>query len=84
MTSSSSSSPSTTAVVPIANVETNTDHNKQYLCLFSVLTAGLLDENMGSDEQEMIEMINVIIDVENKKVEFCFVKYFFLTKPSSV
>ena len=42
MTSSSSSPPSTTAVVPIANVETNTTNNKQYLCLFSLITAGLL------------------------------------------
>jgi hypothetical protein len=72
MTSSSSSSPSTTAVVPIANVETNTTNNKQYLCLFSLITAGLLDEDMGSDEQEIIEMINLIIDVDQRKV--CFLK----------
>ncbi len=70
MTSSSSSPPSTTAVVPIANVETNTCANKQYLCLFSLMTAGLLDEAMGSDEQEIIEMINLIIDVEQRKVSF--------------
>ncbi len=70
MTSSSSSPPSTTAVVPIANVETNTYANKQYLCLFSLMTAGLLDEAMGSDEQEIIEMINLIIDVEQRKVSF--------------
>ena len=68
MTSLSSSSPSTTAVVSIANVETNTYANKQYLCLFSLITAGLLDEAMGSDEQEIIEMISLIIDVEQKKV----------------
>ncbi len=72
MTSSSSSlSPSTTAVVPIANVETDTYPNKQYLCLFSLITAGLLDEDMGSDEQEVIEMINLIIDVDQRKV--CFI-----------
>lgn len=68
MTSSSSSPPSTTAVVQIANVETNTYHKKQYLCLFSVITAGLLDEDIGSDEQEIIEMINLIIDVDQRKV----------------
>jgi hypothetical protein len=55
-------------VVPIANVETNTYTNKQYLCLFSLITAGLLDEAMGSDEQEIIEMINLIIDVDQRKV----------------
>jgi hypothetical protein len=60
-------------VVPIANVETNTYNNKQYLCLFSVITAGLLDEDMGSDEQEIIEMINLIIDVDQRKV--CFLKF---------
>ena len=70
MTSSSSSPPSTTAVVPIANVEANTYANKQYLCLFSLMTAGLLEEGMGSDEQEIIEMINLIIDVDQRKV--CF------------
>lgn len=68
MTSSSSSPPSTTAVVQIANVETNTYNNKQYLCLFSLITAGLLDQDMGSDEQEIIEMINIIIDVDQRKV----------------
>ena len=77
MTSSSSSPPSTTAVVPIANVELNTYTNKQYLCLFSLITAGLLDEAMGSDEQEIIEMISLVIDVEQRKVwitsfEFAF------------
>ncbi len=75
MTSSSSSlPPSTTAVEPIANVETTTSNDKQYLCLFFLITAGLLDEEMGSDEQEIIEMINLIIDVEQRKVgflEFC-------------
>jgi hypothetical protein len=64
-------------VVPIANVETNTENNnKQYLCLFHVITSGLLDENIGSDEQEIIEMIHLIIDVDQKKVWcliiFCF------------
>jgi len=57
-------------VVPIANVETNTYNNKQYLCLFSVITAGLLDEDMGSDEQEIVEMINLIIDVDQRQVGF--------------
>jgi hypothetical protein len=76
MTSSSSVSSSTTAVVPIANVETNTTHKKQYLCLFHVITSGLLDENIGSDEQEIIEMINLIIDIDEKKVcELEFDKY---------
>lgn len=71
MTSSSSSPPSTTAVVPIANVEANHGNNKQYLCLFSLITAGLLDEDMGSDEQEIIEMIYLIIDADERKV-CCF------------
>jgi hypothetical protein len=62
--------PSTTAVVPIANVEINTTTNKQYLCLFSVITAGLLGEDVGSDEQEIIEMINLIIDVDQRQVSF--------------
>jgi epithelial splicing regulatory protein 1/2 len=31
------------------------------------MTAGLLDEGMGSDEQEIIEMINLIIDVDQRK-----------------
>jgi hypothetical protein len=61
MISSSSSLPSTTATI-----ENNT--NKQYLCLFHIITAGLLDENLGSDEQEIIEMIYLIIDVDQKKV----------------
>jgi hypothetical protein len=65
---SSMTSSSTITVVPIANVETNTANNKQYLCLFHVITAGLLDESMGSDEQEIIEMIHLIIDVDQKKV----------------
>ena len=75
MTSSSSSPPLTTAVVPIANVETNSTANKQYLCLFSLITAGLLGEDMGSDEQEIIEMINLIIDVNQSKL--LFYKYLF-------
>jgi hypothetical protein len=62
MTSSSSSLPSTTTAI----VENNT--NKQYLCLFHIITAGLLDENLGSDEQEIIEMIYLIIDVDQKTV----------------
>ncbi len=49
----------------IANAETNTG---KYLCLFHVITAGLLDENLGSDEQEIIEMIYLIIDINEKKV----------------
>jgi len=65
-------------VVPIANVETNTYNNKQYLCLFSVITAGLLDEDMGSDEQEIVEMINLIIDVDQRKV--CIFESFILNK----
>ncbi|CAF3479394.1 unnamed protein product [Adineta steineri] len=68
MTSSSPLLPSTTAVVPIANVETNTTTKKQYLCLFSVITAGLLDDDLGSDEQEITEMINLIIDVDQKRM----------------
>ena len=71
MTSSSPLPPSTTtAVVPLANVQTKYDHhaNKQYLCLFSVITAGLLDDDLGSDEQEIIEMINLIMDVDTRKV----------------
>ncbi|UJR28830.1 hypothetical protein I4U23_010054 [Adineta vaga] len=67
MTSSSSILPSTTAVVPKANVETNSTKTKQYLCLFSVITAGLLDDDMGSDEQEIIEMICLIIDVDQRQ-----------------
>ncbi|CAF4135940.1 unnamed protein product, partial [Rotaria magnacalcarata] len=67
MTSSSSSPPLTTAVVPIANVEINNDNNKQYLCLFSLITAGLLDQDMGSDEQEIVEMIYLIIDADQRK-----------------
>ncbi|CAF1077806.1 unnamed protein product [Rotaria magnacalcarata] len=66
--SSSSSLASATIVVPLTNVETNIkDTDKQYLCLFYIVTAGLLDDNMGSDEQEIIEMIYLIIDVEQKK-----------------
>jgi hypothetical protein len=47
------------------NVEND---NKQYLCLFYLITAGLLNENIGSDEEEIIEMIYLIIDVDQKKV----------------
>ncbi|CAF1344615.1 unnamed protein product [Rotaria sordida] len=75
MTSSSSLPPLTTAVVPIANVETNTDNNKQYLCLFSLITAGLLDEDMGSDEQEIIEMIYLIIDTDQRKMVTLYRQY---------
>ena len=74
MTSSSSLLPSTTAVVPIANVETRPTKNKQYLCLFSVITAGLLDEDIGSDEQEIIEIVNVIIDVDQKQVRWILLR----------
>ncbi len=63
MTSSVLPSPRT--VVPIVNVEND---NKQYLCLFYLITAGLLNENIGSDEEEIIEMIYLIIDVDQKKV----------------
>jgi hypothetical protein len=38
------------------------------------MTAGLLDEGMGSDEQEIIEMINLIIDVDQRKV--CVLLFF--------
>jgi hypothetical protein len=65
MTSSVLPSPTITTVVPIANVEND---NKQYLCLFYLITAGLLNENIGSDEEEIIEMIYLIIDVDQKKV----------------
>jgi hypothetical protein len=65
MTSSVLPSPTTTTVVPIPNVEND---NKQYLCLFYLITAGLLNENIGSDEEEIIEMIYLIIDVDQKKV----------------
>ena len=51
----------------ITNIERDRD-SKQYLCLFHLMTAGLLDENIGSDEQEIIEMIYLIIDVDEKKV----------------
>ena len=43
---------------------------KRYLCLFHLITAGLLDENIGSDEQEIIEMIYLIIDLDQIKVDF--------------
>ena len=70
MTSSSSSSPSTTAVAaPPANVPSNSEQkNKHYLCLFQVLTAGLLGDSMGSDEHEIIEMIHLVIDINERKV----------------
>jgi hypothetical protein len=53
---------STTIVTPLAN------DPKRYLCLFHLITAGFLDENIGSDEQEIIEMIYLIIDIDQKKV----------------
>ena len=43
---------------------------KRYLCLFHLITAGLLDENIGSDEQEIVEMIYLIIDLDQIKVDF--------------
>ena len=70
MTSSSSSPPSTTAVVSSANIETNTYSHKQYLSLCSIITAGLLNDDLGTDEQEIIEMVNLIIDVDERKVGF--------------
>ncbi|CAF3359512.1 unnamed protein product [Rotaria socialis] len=74
--SSSSSLASATIVVPLTNVETNIkDTDKQYLCLFYIVTAGLLDDNMGSDEQEIIEMIYLIIDVEQKKTVEIYRQY---------
>jgi hypothetical protein len=54
---------STTIMAPLAN-----NNHKQYLCLFHLITAGLLDENIGSDEQEIIEMIYLIIDIDRKQV----------------
>lgn len=43
----------------------------QYLCLFHLITAGLFDDQLGSDEQEIIEMIYLIIDIEQNKVDEC-------------
>lgn len=42
---------------------------RRYLCLFHLITAGLFDDQLGSDEQEIIEMIYLIIDVEQNKVD---------------
>ena len=55
-------------MVPTANVQTTASNGKQYLCLLSLVTAGLLDDEMGSDEQEIIEMISLIVDVDQKTV----------------
>ena len=72
MTSSSSSSPpSTTAVGSLANVQSSSS-TREYLCLFSLVTAGLLDDELGSDEQEIIQMINLILDAETRMVRFDF------------
>lgn len=72
-----------TALTSTANTEslenvttTNENHNKQYLCLVCVITAGLLDDDLGSDEQEIIEMIHLILDVDQKKV--CLLNYFLI------
>jgi hypothetical protein len=59
---------STTIVRSLAN------DPKEYLCLFHVITAGLLDDNIGSDEQEIIEMIYLIIDLDQRKV--CLFDYY--------
>ncbi|CAF1600804.1 unnamed protein product, partial [Adineta ricciae] len=53
---------SSASVGPNANTE-----KKQYLCLFHAITSGLLADNLGSDEQEIIEMIYLIIDIEGKQ-----------------
>lgn len=45
---------------------------KQYLCLFHLITSGLLDEHLGSDEHEIIEIIYLIIDIDEKKVCLLF------------
>ena len=68
MTSSSFPSSSTTAVGSLANGQMVIDQGKNYLCCFSVITGGQLDDTLGSDEAEIIEMINIIIDVNNRKV----------------
>lgn len=48
--------------------EASTDEQNEYLCLFHLITAGLLEESLGSDEQEIIEMIFLIIDAKEKRV----------------
>jgi hypothetical protein len=63
----------TSSSIPLSSITNIEINNKQYLCLFHVITAGLLDENIGSDEQEIIEMIYLIIDVDQKKV--CLLDY---------
>ena len=68
MSSPSSSSLLKTAVVPPANGTTNPQQQKHYLCLFQLITAGSAEENLGSDEQEIIEMAYLIIDAETKQV----------------
>ena len=71
MMSSSSSLPLTTGVVSIANAANSSLQPKEYLCLFHLMTSGLLEENLGSDEEEILEMIYLIMDVQAKEVSQC-------------
>ena len=60
---------SSTNIIPLSDIKTNIENNhKQYLCLFHVIIAGLLDEDMDCDEQEIIEMVYLVIDVNEKKI----------------
>ena len=53
-------------------------NSKSYLCLFHLITAGLLDDNLGLDEQDIIEICFLIIDIQEKKV--CAYRFWQLEK----
>lgn len=47
---------------------TGQNYGRQYLCVFDALTAGSTEDDIGSDEEEIISLIHLIIDVEQAKV----------------
>lgn len=44
--------------------------SSQYLCVLHIATAGLQGAALGSDEEEIVLLIYVIIDVQHNKVSF--------------
>lgn len=50
-----------------------------HICVLYVATAGLQGPLMGSDEQEIVLLIYVIVDVIQNKVSFTF-KYIYICK----
>lgn len=49
-----------------------------YMCAFYVATAGLQGASLGSDEEEIVLLIYVIIDLTQNKVRFLLLVFLFV------